>query len=139
MSLVRPGSPTMSSKFYFSNVKNSVRYNLILIMDTEKKISLHLSKVVLSAITLINMQCLWVPTPYHSHKKRKDSLEVSLDQVLFAAELEFPRMLVPRWPQHTSIKNTECAGKSEWSKRQYSLNVNSFLEHWYNLILLFWY
>ena len=28
---------------------------------------------------------------YHSHKKRKDSLEGSLDRVLFAAELEFPK------------------------------------------------
>ena len=29
-----------------------------------------------------------------SHKKRKDSLEGSLDRVLFAAELEFPKILV---------------------------------------------
>ena len=26
----------------------------------------------------------------HSHKKQKDNLEGSLDQVLFAVELEFP-------------------------------------------------
>ena len=32
----------------------------------------------------------------HSHKKRKDSLEGSLDRVLFAAELDFPKILVPR-------------------------------------------
>ena len=29
----------------------------------------------------------------HSHKKRKDSLEGSLDRVLIAAELEFPKIL----------------------------------------------
>ena len=31
----------------------------------------------------------------HSHNKRKDSLEDSLDRVLFAAEFELPEMLVP--------------------------------------------
>ena len=53
-----------------------------------------------------------------SSKKRKDSLEGSLDRVLFAAELEFLKILVPRLPQHTSNVNTECAGKS---KHLYSL------------------
>ena len=38
-----------------------------------------------------------------SHKKRKDSLEGSLDRVLFAAELEFPKILVPRLHQHRCI------------------------------------
>ena len=49
----------------------------------------------------------------HSHKKRKDSLEGSLDRVLPAAELEFLKILVPRLSQHTSDVNIECAGKSE--------------------------
>ena len=44
----------------------------------------------------------------HSHKKRKDSLEGSLDRVLFAAELEFPNIIVPRLLQHTSNVNIEC-------------------------------
>ena len=66
---------------------------------------------------------------FHSHKKRKDSLEGSLNRVLLAAELEFPKILVPRLPQHTSNVNIECAGKSEWSKQQCSLHVASFLEH----------
>ena len=65
----------------------------------------------------------------HSHKKRKDSLEGSLDRVLLAAELEFLKILVPRLPQHTSDVNNECAGKSEWSKQQCSLHVTSFLVH----------
>ena len=59
----------------------------------------------------------------HSHKKRKDSLEGNLDRVLLAAELEFPKILVPRLPQHTSDVNIECAGNSEWSK-------NSVLYMW---------
>ena len=40
-----------------------------------------------------------------------------MDQVLFAPELEFPKILVPRLPQHTSDVNIECAGKSVWSKQ----------------------
>ena len=48
----------------------------------------------------------------HSHKKRKDSLEGSLGRVLFAAELEFPKILVQRLPQHISNVNIETAGKS---------------------------
>ena len=82
---------------------------------------------------------LWLDRSEHSHKKRKDSLEGSLDRVLFVAELEFLTILVPRLPQHTSDVNTECAGKSEWSKQLYSLYLTSFLEHLYILILLFWY
>ena len=39
---------------------------------------------------------------YHNHKKRKDSLEGSLVRVLFVAELEFPKILVPSLPQNTS-------------------------------------
>ena len=45
-----------------------------------------------------------------SLNKWKDSVEGSLDRVLFAAELELPKMLVPMLPQHTSDVNIECAG-----------------------------
>ena len=48
-----------------------------------------------------------------NHKKRKHSPEGSLERALFAAELEFPRMPVPRLPQYTSSAIIECAGKSE--------------------------
>ena len=41
---------------------------------------------------------------HHSHKKRKDSLEGSLDRVLFAAELEFPKILVPTQATSEFIK-----------------------------------
>ena len=76
---------------------------------------------------------------WHSHKKRKTSLEGSLDRVLLATELEFPKILEPRLPQHTSDGNIECAGKSVWSKQLCYLHVTSLLEHWYILLLLFWY
>ena len=56
---------------------------------------------------------VWVNHLQHSHKKRKDSLEGILDRLLFAAELEFPKILVLRPPQQTSNVNNECAGKSE--------------------------
>ena len=36
---------------------------------------------------------------YHSHNKRKDCLEGSLDRVFFAAKVEFPKILVHRVPQ----------------------------------------
>ena len=75
----------------------------------------------------------------HSHKKQEDILEGSLDQVLIPAELDFCKILIPRQFQHTSNVNIECARKSEWSKQQCSLHVTSFSEHWYILILLFWY
>ena len=67
----------------------------------------------------------------HSHKKWKDSLEGSLDRVLLAAELEFPKILVPRLPQHTSDVNIECAGKSE------SSNVNEVIRAVLNSLFFF--
>ena len=48
-----------------------------------------------------------------SHKKWKDSLKGSLVRVLFATELEFPKILIPRQPQNTSNVNIESAGKSK--------------------------
>ena len=49
----------------------------------------------------------------HGHKKRTDSLQGSLVRELFAAELEFPKILVPRLPQNTSNVNIESTGKSK--------------------------
>ena len=49
----------------------------------------------------------------HTQKKRKDSLEGSLDWVLFAAEFEFSKIYIPRLPQNSSNVNTEYAGKSK--------------------------
>ena len=56
---------------------------------------------------------LWVDRSGHSHKKRKDSLEGSPDRVLFAGELEFPKILVPRLPQHTWNINIENVPESQ--------------------------
>ena len=42
---------------------------------------------------------------YFSHKKRKDSLEGSLDRVLFAAEPEFSKILVPKLPYQMEALN----------------------------------
>ena len=64
---------------------------------------------------------------YHSHKKRKDSLDRSLDWVLFATEPEFIKILVPRLPKNTSDINVECAGKS---KQLYSLCY----QHWSTVV-----
>ena len=49
----------------------------------------------------------------NSHEERKDSLEGSLDRVLFAAEVAFTKILVPRLPQNSLNVNIECAGKSK--------------------------
>ena len=49
----------------------------------------------------------------HSRKKRKDTLEGSLVRVFFAAELDFPKILVPRLPQNSLNVNIECDGKSK--------------------------
>ena len=45
------------------------------------------------------------------HKKRRDSLESSLEHFLFAAELEFSKILVHMLLQNTSNVHTECARK----------------------------
>ena len=54
-----------------------------------------------------------------NHKKRK----VSLVRLLSAAELEFPKVLVPRLPQNTSNVNIESTGKS----KQLYFYVTNFL------------
>ena len=46
-------------------------------------------------------------------RNRKDSLEGALDRVLFATELEFRKIPVPRLPQNTSNVNIDCARKSK--------------------------
>ena len=71
---------------------------------------------VFAKMLLINIQ----KTPNYSFRikihenivfKWKDSVEGgNLDQVVFAAELEFLKILIPRLPQNTSNINIECAG-----------------------------
>ena len=47
-----------------------------------------------------------------SHHNQGDNLEGSLVLVLFVAELDFPKILVPRVPQDISNVNIESSGKS---------------------------
>ena len=47
----------------------------------------------------------------HSHKKKKNSLKSNLVRVLFAAEIDFPKILVLRLPENTSNVNIESSGK----------------------------
>ena len=56
---------------------------------------------------------------FHNHKKQNNSLAGSLDRVLIAIELEFPKILVPRLPQNSSNVNIEYAGKP---KQLYSIS-----------------
>ena len=49
----------------------------------------------------------------HSHKKQKDILKGSLVRALFAAQLEFPKILIPSLPQNTSNVSTESTGKTK--------------------------
>ena len=49
----------------------------------------------------------------HSRKKRKESLKISLVRVLFVAELECLKILVPSLPQNTSNANIESTEKSK--------------------------
>ena len=69
---------------------------------------------------------------------RKDSLKGSLDRVLFAAELDLPKIHVPRFSQNTSNVSIECVGKS---KQLYSLCDQLFVAliylHFFVLILMF--
>ena len=49
----------------------------------------------------------------HKHMKWKDSLESSLIRVLFAVELDFRKILVPKLPRNKSNVNTESTRKSK--------------------------
>ena len=62
----------------------------------------------MTASAVFSLHKLSTDLKNHSHKKRKDRdcLEDSLGRVLFAAELEFQKILVPRVPQNSSNLNT---------------------------------
>ena len=123
----------MSCTFFFRSSRTFLKKHEILFSEAATQLSTQKICSKVAAHTLCedfhSLSGVMKNVFNHSHKKRKDSLEGSLDRVLLAAELEFPKILVPRLPQHTSNVNIECAGKSEWSKQQCSLHVASFLEH----------
>ena len=58
-----------------------------------------------------------------------------MDRILFAIEVDFPKILVPGLPENTSNVNNECAGKENHCIPY----VDSFLKHWHIFILLFSY
>ena len=66
----------------------------------------------------------------HSHKKQKNGLEGSLDRALFAAKLEFPKILIPRLIQHTSDVHIECAEKSRWVQKSLESQKNYIVYIW---------
>ena len=73
-----------------------------------------LNKTLQYYFVTIQKDCFgWNNNTLHSHKKRKDSLEGSLFQVVFEAALEFPKILVPRLTQNTSNVNIESIEKSK--------------------------
>ena len=49
----------------------------------------------------------------HSHKKQKNSLKSSLVLVLFAAEIDFSKILVLSLPHYTLNVSIESSGKSK--------------------------
>ena len=59
----------------------------------------------------------------HSPKKRKDGLKDSLDRVLFAPQLEFLKILVPRLRQNLSNLNNVPENQNN-----FILYVINFLE-----------
>ena len=53
-------------------------------------------------ITLVRANLNSYASSKHSHKNRKDSQKGSLNLLLFATQLRFPKILVPRSPQNLS-------------------------------------
>ena len=102
--------------------KNIILYTIYRPLNSDMKkretINGDIKNVVLAGNFNINVLDFETNKKVPSHKKRKDSLEGSLDLILFAVELDFPKILVSRLPQNTSNVNIECAGKS---KQLYSL------------------
>ena len=74
---------------------------------------LNLGKTLNIVLNIVKKPVMYLQRHY-SHNKRKDSLKGSLVRVLSAAEIEFPKILVPRLPQNSG----KCAGKS---RQLYSL------------------
>ena len=77
----------------------------------------------------------------HSHKKRKGSLGVSLDRVLFEAQIEFLKILVPRLPQnsfeckHSMCRKIKATVFFMW-QASWSTDISSFYYSDINLFLI---
>ena len=73
--------------------------------------SLLLSRHLLRSIRIVlhSIHNVYI-TLYHSPKERRDSLKGTLDRVLFAGELDLPKILELRLPQNSLNVNIEWAG-----------------------------
>ena len=114
--------------------KPSTRKNILLV----KEMFLIANENVICRSRNILKISYWklVTSTDRSHKKRNDSFEGSLDRVLFVAELDFPKILVPRLPQETSNLNNDCPRKP---KQLYSsCDQPLYMEHWclYSIVLI---
>ena len=78
---------------------------------------LNLVKTLNIVLNIVEKPVMYLQSD-HSYNKRKDSLKGSLVLVLFATEIEFPEILVPRLPQNSSNVKIKCGGKS---RQLYSL------------------
>ena len=63
-------------------------------------------------------------------------MEGSLDRVLFAAELDFPKVLSPRLPQNISNVNNECVGKSKQQCSLYYQPLGALIYLYFILLIL---
>ena len=114
--------------FYIGNTPDGVvlRFRLFLTVSTIVKISKYQKHGYINNWC----DCKWDLR----HKKLKDSLKGSLDRLLFAPELEFLKILVPRLPQKTSDVNIE------WARKLKTTVSFMWLASWNTdvFILLFW-
>ena len=62
---------------------------------------LNLVKTLNIVLNIVEKPVMYLQSD-HSYNKRKDSMKGSLVLVLFATEIEFPEILVPRLPQNSS-------------------------------------
>ena len=73
----------------------------------------------------------------HNHKKRKDSLESNLDRVLFAAQLEFPKILVPMLPQDTSMQILNVPESQNGQNVIFGQLLGAVIYHNFIILILF--
>ena len=96
----------MSCTFFFRSSRTFLKKHEILFSEAATQLSTQKICSKVAAHTLCedfhSLSGVMENVFNHSHKKRKDSLEGSLDRVLLAAKFESPKILVPRLSQHTS-------------------------------------
>lgn len=76
----------------------------------------------------------YINTFKNSHKEQIDSLEGSMYQASFAAELEFSKIPIPRLLQNLPSVNIKCAGKSKQLHSLPGLPLGALITLFYVLI-----